>query len=45
MDTNYASVEQLDNPILRGKTIAVGGREKREVIIVRLKYDFLAIKT
>jgi len=32
MDAFYASVEQLDNPDLRGKPIAVGGGEERGVI-------------
>ena len=32
MDAFYASVEQLDNPDLRGKPIAVGGSEVRGVI-------------
>ncbi len=32
MDAFYASVEQLDNPDLRGKPIAVGGNEHRGVI-------------
>lgn len=32
MDAFYASVEQLDNPELRGKAIAVGGRSKRGVV-------------
>jgi len=32
MDAFFASVEQLDNPSLRGKLIAVGGSEKRGVI-------------
>ncbi|AOW22081.1 DNA polymerase IV [Urechidicola croceus] len=32
MDAFYASVEQLDNPELRGKPIAVGGGEERGVI-------------
>ena len=32
MDAFYASVEQLDNPALRGKAIAVGGGETRGVV-------------
>ena len=32
MDAFYASVEQLDNPMLRGKAIAVGGNEIRGVV-------------
>ncbi len=32
MDAFYASVEQLDNPVLRGKCLAVGGNENRGVI-------------
>ena len=32
MDAFYASVEQLDNPELKGKALAVGGNEKRGVV-------------
>ena len=32
MDAFFASVEQLDNPELRGKTVAVGGSGERSVV-------------
>ncbi|MEZ4969271.1 MAG: DNA polymerase IV [Flavobacteriaceae bacterium] len=32
MDAFYASVEQMDNPALKGRPLAVGGAEKRGVV-------------
>ena len=32
MDAYYSSVEQLDNPNIKGKPVAVGGSKKRGVV-------------
>ena len=32
MDAYYSSIEQLDNPNIKGKPVAVGGSKKRGVV-------------
>ena len=39
MDAFFASVEQLDNPILRGQPLIVGGPSKKRGVVAAASYE------